>query len=220
MVLILDTNFVQIMHKQGLEMLKIFKNQSLKTSLLDDFIYYENRQEMMQEERARLLVRNFIPHTTFAVPTLEPPRRLFNIVNEPHREGKIIEPKDLNSMRKIPMSDTEQVFLSTNVAGGSATNGRSEEQKLLEHKDDGVSSLTIGSLTINPKQADQVSVGSATGAAKVETAQTEVVTVGSMPVKVNGFNESSSSLTVGTIQLDPRALQAEREGASKGGPRK
>ncbi|XP_030539919.1 YTH domain-containing protein ECT4 [Rhodamnia argentea] len=207
----------EIMHKQGLEMLKIFKNHSLKTSLLDDFMYYENRQKMMQEERATLLVRSF--HPTFAIPTLEAPRRLFNIVNEPQREGKVIEPKDLNIARKNPMSDTEQVFLNSN-AGGSATNVRSDEQKWLEHKDDGISTLKIGSLTINPKQADQVSVGSASGAAKVETVQAEVLTVGSMPVKVNGFNESSSSLTVGTIPLDPRALLAEREGASKGSPQK
>lgn len=207
----------EIMHKQGLEMLKIFKNNGLKTSLLDDFMYYEGRQKLMQEERARMYV-SF--RATLAIPTLEPPRRLYNNVNEPLREGKVIEPKDLNSTRKNPMLDTEQVFLNTNVAGGSDTNGRSDEQKLQEHKDDGVSSLKIGSLTINAKQADQVSVGSTTGAGKVEIAQTEVVTVGSMPVKVNGFNESSSSLTVGTIPLDPRALQAEREGASKSGPRK
>lgn len=207
----------EIMYKQGLEMLKLFKNHSLKTSLLDDFMYYENRQKLMQEERARLLVRSF--PNTFAVPTLEPPRRLFNIVSEPQREGKIIDPKDRNSTRKNTVSDTEQIFLNTNVAGGSATNVRSDELKLLEPKD-GVSSLQIGSLTINPKQADPVYMGSATGAAKVETVQAEVLTVGSMPVKVNGFNESSSSLTVGTIPLDPRVLLAEREGASKGSPRK
>ncbi|KAH1041263.1 hypothetical protein AAZX31_09G030900 [Glycine max] len=42
----------EIMYWKGLEMLKIFKNNTLKTSLLDDFMYYENRQKIMQDEKA------------------------------------------------------------------------------------------------------------------------------------------------------------------------
>ncbi|CAM8935217.1 unnamed protein product [Rhodiola kirilowii] len=38
---------------QGIEMLKIFKNYSAKTSLLDDFFFYENREKLRVAERKR-----------------------------------------------------------------------------------------------------------------------------------------------------------------------
>jgi YTH domain-containing family protein len=34
-------------------MLKIFKNYSNKTSILDDFEFYENRQKAMQDRRSK-----------------------------------------------------------------------------------------------------------------------------------------------------------------------
>ncbi|KAL6637851.1 hypothetical protein ACP70R_025423 [Stipagrostis hirtigluma subsp. patula] len=46
-----DTQEVKL--DQGLEMLKIFKEHVSKTSILDDFGFYENRQKLMQEKRAK-----------------------------------------------------------------------------------------------------------------------------------------------------------------------
>lgn len=46
-----DTQEVKL--EQGLQMLKIFKDHSSKTSILDDFAFYENRQKLMQEKRAK-----------------------------------------------------------------------------------------------------------------------------------------------------------------------
>ncbi|RLN39513.1 YTH domain-containing family protein 2-like isoform X1 [Panicum miliaceum] len=46
-----DTQEVKL--EQGLEMLKIFKEHVTKTSILDDFGFYENRQKLMQEKRAK-----------------------------------------------------------------------------------------------------------------------------------------------------------------------
>lgn len=46
-----DTQEVKL--EQGLEMLKIFKDHISKTSILDDFGFYENRQKLMQEKRAK-----------------------------------------------------------------------------------------------------------------------------------------------------------------------
>eukprot|EP00250_Pteridium_aquilinum_P009709 c18876_g1_i1 orf=465-2516(+) len=43
----------EVLSSQGLEMLNIFKNYSLKTSILDDFQFYETRQKFMQDNRAR-----------------------------------------------------------------------------------------------------------------------------------------------------------------------
>ena len=41
----------QIEFKQGLEMLKIFKNYTAKTSLLDDFNFYEKREHSLRVKR-------------------------------------------------------------------------------------------------------------------------------------------------------------------------
>uniref|UniRef100_N1QSK2 YTH domain-containing family protein n=1 Tax=Aegilops tauschii TaxID=37682 RepID=N1QSK2_AEGTA len=46
-----DTQEVKL--EQGLQMLKIFKEHVSKTSILDDFAFYENRQKLMQEKRAK-----------------------------------------------------------------------------------------------------------------------------------------------------------------------
>ncbi|OVA01376.1 YTH domain [Macleaya cordata] len=46
-----DTQEVRL--PQGIEMLNIFKNYSSKTSILDDFAFYESRQKAMQEKRTR-----------------------------------------------------------------------------------------------------------------------------------------------------------------------
>lgn len=46
-----DTQEVRFL--QGIEMLNIFKNFVSKTSILDDFDFYESRQKVMQEKRTR-----------------------------------------------------------------------------------------------------------------------------------------------------------------------
>jgi ribosomal protein S21 len=44
---------LQVKLEQGLQMLKIFKEHVSKTSILDDFAFYENRQKLIQEKRAK-----------------------------------------------------------------------------------------------------------------------------------------------------------------------
>uniref|UniRef100_J3MIW2 YTH domain-containing family protein n=2 Tax=Oryza brachyantha TaxID=4533 RepID=J3MIW2_ORYBR len=46
-----DTHEVKL--EQGLQVLKIFKEHICKTSLLDDFAFYDNREKMMQERKAK-----------------------------------------------------------------------------------------------------------------------------------------------------------------------
>ncbi|GLJ30422.1 hypothetical protein SUGI_0602150 [Cryptomeria japonica] len=43
----------EIKFSQGIEMLKIFKNYASKTSILDDFTYYEARQKAMKEKKLK-----------------------------------------------------------------------------------------------------------------------------------------------------------------------
>lgn len=51
-VILMLSIMLQVKLEQGLEMLKIFKEHVTKTSILDDFGFYENRQKLMQEKRA------------------------------------------------------------------------------------------------------------------------------------------------------------------------
>ncbi|XP_065022471.1 YTH domain-containing protein ECT2-like isoform X2 [Musa acuminata AAA Group] len=69
----------EVKFSQGTEMLSIFKSYSFKTSILDDFGFYENRQKVMQEKRNR-------PNTPSLVNSL--PRN-----NEPIEVPKIDDSK-------------------------------------------------------------------------------------------------------------------------------
>ncbi|ONL93777.1 evolutionarily conserved C-terminal region 2 [Zea mays] len=46
-----DTQEIHL--EQGLQMLKIFKEHVSKTSILDDFAFYESRQKLMQDKRSK-----------------------------------------------------------------------------------------------------------------------------------------------------------------------
>ncbi|KAJ1400488.1 YTH domain [Sesbania bispinosa] len=49
----------EVTFPQGVEMLNIFKNHVARTSILDDFEFYESRQKVMQEKK----IRQSMPHT-------------------------------------------------------------------------------------------------------------------------------------------------------------
>lgn len=44
---------MQVKMEQGMGMLNIFKSFASKTSILDDFQFYENRQRALSEKRSR-----------------------------------------------------------------------------------------------------------------------------------------------------------------------
>ncbi|KAF9604104.1 hypothetical protein IFM89_002779 [Coptis chinensis] len=46
---------------QGMNMLNVFKNHLLKTSMLDDFTFYESRQKAMQDKRIRAPTPHLAP---------------------------------------------------------------------------------------------------------------------------------------------------------------
>lgn len=201
----------EIRFKQGLEMLKIFKNHTTKTSLLDDFMYYENRQRIMQDEKTRLLIKSY--ESPFFVPPLDPPRKLNFVIDLPPSEEKMTKQTDVRSLEKpvATSTATDQVSLKSDDINRSSMN---EKCSTAETKDDTVSTLKIGSLTINPKQVESIPTMAAApptpAGTVVGTESVDVVTVGSMPVKVNGFAESPGLFTFGTIPLDPRTLQLEK----------
>ncbi|XP_061370462.1 YTH domain-containing protein ECT2-like [Gastrolobium bilobum] len=190
----------EIMCWKGLEMLKIFKNYTSKTSLFDDFMYYENRQKIMQDEKAKLLIKSF-ESPLFIPTTFEAPRKFdFAVDVLPGNNEKNSKLKDVsNSLKQNSISSPEQIVSNSDVSVKSVDE---KAEKVAVDKDDISSILKIGSVTITPKQAE---TKQSIGIGNKES--TDVLTVGSMQVKVNGFAESSSILKVGSIPLDARALQ-------------
>lgn len=49
----IEYEMLQVKLEQGIEMLNIFKNYETDMSILDDFDFYEGRQNAMQEQKAR-----------------------------------------------------------------------------------------------------------------------------------------------------------------------
>ncbi|KHN14275.1 YTH domain family protein 2 [Glycine soja] len=191
----------EIMYLKGLEMLKIFKNHTLKTSLLDDFMYYENRQKIMQDEKAKFLVKSF--DSPIFVPVLEAPQKLNFFVDVPtDNYEKNLKPKDdSDGLKHISFSSPEQIVGNSDVTGIKHAHDEKDE-KIAVDKEHISSILKIGSVTIAPKQVEakqSVSNGN--------KEPVDVLTVGSMQVKVNGFPSSSGFLKVGSTPFDARALQ-------------
>ncbi|MBA0705281.1 hypothetical protein Golax_017485 [Gossypium laxum] len=197
----------EIMFKQGVEMLKVFKNHTMKTSLLDDFMYYENRQRIMQEEKARLLIRSF--QSPVQASTLDTATKLkFELhLNDNEKATKQSDPDMLK--RTVP-SSSQQVSFGSDITNARNMNDNIDQISVEANND--ASTLKIGLLTINPKQDESKP--------SVDADAVETVTVGSMPVKVNGFTESSGYLTFGTLPHNPKTLQPKggtaKEGSNRG----
>ncbi|XP_022721891.1 uncharacterized protein LOC111279211 [Durio zibethinus] len=196
----------EIIYKQGMEMLRVFKNHTMKTSLLDDFMYYENRQRIIQEEKARLLIKSF--ESPVLAPALDPANKLKYVELLLNENEKTTMQGDSNMLKRTVPSYGQQVSADSDITNARMMN-ENVERIAVEAKDD-ASTLKIGSLTINPKQDESETSADAA----MDTDAIEVVTVGSVPVKVNGFTESSGFLTVGTIPLNPKTLQLDEGGVS------
>lgn len=102
-----DTQEVKFL--QGAEMLNIFKNFSCKTSILDDFDFYENRQKVMQDRRGK------------PITTLEYPMPKDEKPAEFKKEAQFLSTVELNKTKR----NEEQ---SSNVAEDVDTAKGSEEQ--------------------------------------------------------------------------------------------
>ncbi|KAM7463191.1 hypothetical protein LguiA_031312 [Lonicera macranthoides] len=190
----------EVRYKKGMEMLKIFKNYTSKTSVLDDFMYYENRQKILQEEKTKLLLKNY--GSPFLAPIIDPPRKKnMGLDLTCSKDEKKIELSDLNNSEKKAVTPTELVSLDFDVSS------------LTDSEKNDMHTLKFGSLSINPNGVEPKPLKGATNAANVTSvANSEpvnVVRIGSVPVKVNGFAKSSGFLTVGTIPLDTISLGLE-----------
>ncbi|CAH9129572.1 unnamed protein product [Cuscuta epithymum] len=275
----------EIYFKKGMEMLKIFKNFTSRTSLFDDFMFYESREKIMQEDRTKLLMRSY--ENPYLVPVLDPPRKfnsMFDSSLPSNATDKAVPKKIIAQESEKPASTVcESVVSKTNQTGSteksevnekptkngdtskSGSSGvpitrkivkadgelsensdpkKAEEEipvvvvpncnkEVANGSDKNVevsidsSVLKIGSLTIHAKQPSskpksrEMASGTTNTDSSVNNQVIDVVTVGSMPVKVNAHVEPSGLITVGSIQLDPRSFQgSENSGSGKSAPQK
>ncbi|KAK1316192.1 hypothetical protein QJS10_CPA05g00144 [Acorus calamus] len=88
----------------GIMMLNIFKNSPLKTSLLDDFMYYEERQKIQQEEKSRFLGRTY--DGSFFVPATVPSNNLNSMVIQPSKTNGTADQPPIPAKKHIEYKDT------------------------------------------------------------------------------------------------------------------
>ncbi|CAN1281815.1 YTH domain-containing protein ECT2 [Linum perenne] len=196
----------EVMLKQGFQMLKIFKSHSVDTSLLDDFVYYENRQRIMQEEKARYSSKSF--GTPFLAAALDP---------TPKVNGRFGLPSIKEE--RAAVEDTSKCLKETEASATARITSKSETASVgrqLADKgganDVASTALKLGSLNINPSPAQPKASPNSTVQATRSKA-VDVVTVGSVAVKVNGVSEASPrALTFGTVPLETRTSQDGKGG--------
>ncbi|XP_078163927.1 uncharacterized protein LOC144558932 isoform X2 [Carex rostrata] len=88
----------EVKFSQGIEMLKIFKNYSYKTSILDDFEFYENRQVAMQDRRSKL------PNPSVNHPSIESGISVEVIKPDNTKEEEISD-----GVKKVPLSPNNAI---------------------------------------------------------------------------------------------------------------
>ncbi|KAJ6832498.1 uncharacterized protein M6B38_344030 [Iris pallida] len=93
----------EVPYLPGMSMLTIFKNISMTTSILDDYMYYEERQRIMLEERSR-----FYPRRSYQTSTsvyLPISVKLDGVINQPLRtDGARLD----GTVVKAPVSDQKE----------------------------------------------------------------------------------------------------------------
>lgn len=104
-----DTQEVKL--DKGIEMLKIFKDYISKTSILDDFLFYENRQKAMQEKRARQQIQQ--QQKQFRSGSEVDQLSSEDLASKARTEDASIEDKDSTS-RSHQSSDLPSVAVSAN----------------------------------------------------------------------------------------------------------
>ncbi|KAK1279521.1 hypothetical protein QJS04_geneDACA004635 [Acorus gramineus] len=175
----------EVPYVQGITMLNMFKYNPLKTSLLDVFVYYEERQKIMQEEKSRFLGGTY--DGSFFTPSFIPSNKPNGIV-EPLLTTEE-KPVEYNGMGKTndtvdhPQKTEEKHVEDTGddlvISEADGDDLESERKGMkLKYAEDVVTK--IGSLSIESKD-DHTN----------RDALEDVVIVGTIPVKANGFEGKS-----------------------------
>ncbi|CAN8321222.1 unnamed protein product [Cochlearia groenlandica] len=190
----------EIMLKQGLEVLKIFKDHAERTSLLDDFLYYENRQRVMHSERNRLPYRTFLSSIPSPRPDFSDKDKKISMeaVKEPPAETKD-GPSKSGVNEEITVKEEEEEEKTTSVqkkissltinqtgTDSDSTSGSHSNQSHIKSKP----LPSVSDQKTNPSEVADASVSDGK----------DIVKVGSVPIKV-------TTVTVGTIPMDPGSVK-------------
>lgn len=189
-------------------MLRIYKTYTLKTSLLDDFMYYENRQRILHEERARLLIRSY--ENPYLVPLLDPPRKLQPVRDVPSIRDIIgikHDTNDLTTVNETSVSEKNQTAPAGKLSSESNPDNSANvsDSCRVDEVSSAVDELNISTLNIRASEPESA-LPSVEVSNKTNGELVSVVTIGSMPIKVVDTECTGGFLTVGTIPLDPRNL--------------
>jgi hypothetical protein len=137
----------EVRFEQGIEMLSIFKGFPSKTSILDDFQFYENRQQALQEKRARQHAQQqqeqlwqggvcnvgigsneaCIEETSPQLEQEEPSKIPAADTNVGH---KVTEPSEANSCSSTPSIDGSKDSYDSSAMLGSAIDKRSPTSRV------------------------------------------------------------------------------------------
>jgi hypothetical protein len=105
-----DTQDINL--EQGVQMLKIFKEHVSKTSILEDFTFYDNRQKLMQEKRVK---QQQIQKQVWDSRALNPPQgeKQQDAVNG---NPKLSVPNGVNGELKVPAENGAAAPVATYAA--------------------------------------------------------------------------------------------------------
>ncbi|XP_068663327.1 YTH domain-containing protein ECT4-like isoform X2 [Aristolochia californica] len=193
----------EVLYSPGMEMLKIFKNYSSRTSLLDDFIYYESRQKIRQEEKLRLL-KSY--DSSFFLPSFVSVSKPSVTICQPLNANKNVPKQKENCLEKKSVTVSDQSVSEQDVQDSSLNSKNMVNEVVEENKE--ITSVTkkMSSLSTDSSKGSVTISGSVTVRPTID-----VVTVGSIPVRVNGFSDSNDGiLTIGTISIDPKSARHEK----------
>lgn len=225
----------EILYIPGLNMLSIFKSSPLKASILDDFIYYEERQRIMYEEKSRAL-RNYENSVYFnpSIPLRKPNIIIENpgehekpdksgvpkgideeangstsgILNNPS-PGTSAEVSKGNTLPSSQPSSNGKTVALPGLSNGKMGDGIAHSEKAVNptqanDADSGSLANKMGSLSINSGEGSNQTMLTMNGS----SIPVDAFTVGTMPVKVNGFSGASSgTITVSTIPIEPKSVK-------------
>ncbi|XP_020265987.1 YTH domain-containing family protein 1-like isoform X1 [Asparagus officinalis] len=189
----------EIMYAPGMSMLNIFKDSPLSTSILDDFMFYEERQKIMQEEKSRFTGRSYktyIPAIVSAEKSSDSAGQSGSsdqIAKGDGGQASVTSGQPLNA-------DVELTEFKHNKSSGSdgpieldALESLNAVKDLNPDKKEDANYLSsvmkMKSLPLCGKEDETEAI------MKEKSTQSDVVTVGSMHIKVNGTAEAASEVT-------------------------
>jgi len=188
-------------------MLKIFKNYSTKTSILDDFEYYEDREKAMRDKKLRLHAKQLQPlaHVGAQIDSKKSEEHLHQ------SDGKVENSSDLKvTDYGTPVSRVEEIDIKDTVSVSPVERGeeRCQIKAVGAKKDDykGVNANIPISPIEKKEERSQIKVVDVKDNDKgVNSNSPSVLTVGTVAIDTRGINyDSPGFLTVGTIPIDTR----------------